>query len=305
MVDSNIKAVLEKQGYRLVGSHSAVKVCAWTRKSLVDKGVCYKQQFYGIECHRCLQMTPAVSWCTQKCLFCWRNTEQTIGTKLDNVDKPADIIDGAIAAQKKLLTGFGGLSADKVNKQKYLEAQKPNQAAISLSGEPTIYPYIGELIEEFDNRGFTTFLVTNGTLPERLTNLKKLPTQLYLSIDAPNEKTYDRVCNPLSRGNWEKLNETINLFPSLNTRKVVRITAVKDLNMADPEGYAKLLTTAEPDYIEIKSYMFIGSSRKRLTFENMPSFPEIQSFSEKIAQLTGYKIKDYKRDSRVVLLSKK
>lgn len=305
MIDKNIKSVLEKQKYRLVGAHSAVKVCSWTRKSLVDQGFCYKQQFYGIDCHRCLQMTPAVSWCTQKCLFCWRNTEQTIGSELKEYDEPSYIIDEAIKAQRLLLTGFGGMSEDKVNKRKYREAQNPNQAAISLSGEPTIYPKIGELIEEFDNRGFTTFLVTNGTLPNRLANLKKMPTQLYLSMDAPTEKIYNFVCNPIGKKNWEKLNETIKLFPSLDTRKVVRITAVKGLNMLNPEGYAKLLSIAEPDYLEIKSYMFVGGSRMRLSFENMPTFPEIQSFAEEISKHCGYKMKDYKRDSRVVLLTKK
>lgn len=304
-IDKNIKSILEKQQYRVIGRHSAVKICAWTRKSIVDKGFCYKQKFYGIECHRCLQMTPAVCWCTQKCLFCWRNTEQTIGTELKEYDEPAYIIDEAIKAQRLLLTGFGGLPEDKVNKRKYREAQNPNQAAISLSGEPTIYPKIGELIEEFDSRGFTTFLVTNGTLPERLINLKKMPTQLYLSMDAPTEKIYNKVCNPLRKNNWEKINETIKLFPKLNTRKAVRITAVKGLNMVNPEEYSKLLLTAEPDYIEVKSYMFVGGSRMRLSFENMPTFPEIQSFAEEISKHTGYKIRDYKRDSRVVLLTKK
>jgi len=78
MLTNDIKKVLEKQHYKLAGRHSAVKLCTWTKKSIRDKGSCYKQQFYGIESHRCLQMTPAVSWCTQKCLFCWSNIEQTL-----------------------------------------------------------------------------------------------------------------------------------------------------------------------------------------------------------------------------------
>jgi len=304
MIDSDVKAVLERQHYRIVGRHSAVKICAWTRKAISGKGFCYKQQFYGISSHRCLQMTPAVSWCTQKCMFCWRNVEKTLGTCLEECDEPAYIIDAAIEAQRLLLTGFAG-QGEKLDKNKYAEAQNPNQAAISLAGEPTIYPKIGELVTEFKRRGFTTFLVTNGTLPERLASLETLPTQLYLSIAAPDEKTYRKVCNPSGPDNWRKINETIALFPSLDTKKAVRITAVKGFNMFSAEEYAKLIERASPDYVEVKSYMFVGGSRMRLALDNMPSFPEIQSFAQTLSQLLGYEIKDHKRDSRVILLSKR
>ena len=37
------KELLNKQ-YGLAGSHSAVQICAWTRKSLRGKGSCYKQK---------------------------------------------------------------------------------------------------------------------------------------------------------------------------------------------------------------------------------------------------------------------
>lgn len=303
MIDDNIKAVLEKQHYRMAGRHSAVKLCTWTKKSIRDKGFCYKQQFYGIESHRCLQMTPSVLWCTQKCIFCWRNVEQTIGAQLSDCDEPGDVIDASIAAQRKLLSGYGGVP-DMINKKKFREAQDPNQAAISLAGEPTTYPQIGGLVSEFKRRGFTTFLVTNGTLPERIRRLETLPTQLYLSLDAPDEEIYRKTCNPQSPKNWENIRETIRLFPSLDTRKVIRVTAVKDINMLRPEAYAKLMEEAQPDYVEVKSYMFVGGSRRRLSLENMPSFPELERFADRLSEAIGYAVKDYKRDSRVILLSK-
>ena len=46
------KKNLEKQGYRVVGNNSAVKICNWTKKSLTDKGVCYKEKFYGIKSNK-------------------------------------------------------------------------------------------------------------------------------------------------------------------------------------------------------------------------------------------------------------
>jgi tRNA wybutosine-synthesizing protein 1 len=247
-------------------------------------------------------MTPAVAWCTQKCIFCWRNVEQTIGTGLERFDDPVEIVNDSITAQRRLLSGFGGIP-DRINKRKFKEAQNPNQAAISLAGEPTIYPKISDLMEELKKRDFTTFLVTNGTLPERVESLDPLPTQLYLSLDAPDEKIYRRMCNPIISDGWERIKQTLNLFPSLDTRKVVRITLVKGFNMLQVRGYSNLIQAAEPDFVEVKAYMFLGGSRRRLSLENMPSFDDVKRFSEELSEKLGYDVKDEKRDSRVVLLA--
>jgi len=222
---------------------------------------------------------------------------------LERFDDPSKIVENSIMAQRQLLSGYGGIP-DRINKKKFEEAQNPNQVAISLSGEPTIYPRISDLIEEFNRRDFTTFLVTNGTLPERLESLDPLPTQLYLSLDAPDEEIYKRVCNPIIPDGWRKINETLNLFPSLNTRRVIRLTAVKGLNMVGVEKYSNLIRIAEPDFVEVKAYMFLGGSRRRLTLENMPSFDDVRRFSEELSEELGYGIKDQKEDSRVVLLTR-
>jgi tRNA wybutosine-synthesizing protein 1 len=298
-----LKPLLERQRYKLAGNHSAVKLCHWARKSIMDEGYCYKQQFYGIKSHRCLQMTPAVGWCTHKCVFCWRMVEYTLGTQLDKVDDPNFIIDECLKMQKKFVMGFGGIP-DRINQKKFKEAQQPNQAAISLVGEPMIYPRMGELLKEFHNRKFTTFLVSNGTFPERIETLDEMPTQFYLSIDAPDEKTYKRVDNPLIKDGWQKIQKTLELMKDLETKTAVRLTLVKGWNMNDIEEYAKLIQKAEPDFIEAKAFMLVGGSRRRMTVENMPTHEEVREFSERLAEILGYKIKDEKQDSRVVLITR-
>ncbi|GAI32051.1 unnamed protein product, partial [marine sediment metagenome] len=180
-------AELERAGYRFVGKHKhgAVKVCHWTRKSLLERGSCYKEQFYGrelgMQSHRCLQFTPSLPFCDHRCIYCWRNINVTHSNWVGEVDEPADILDGAISAQRKLLSGFGG-NPD-VNKKKLKEAQEPKHCAISLAGEPTLYPKINELVEECSRRGMTSFLVTNGMHPEVLEHISE-PTQLYISVVA-------------------------------------------------------------------------------------------------------------------------
>lgn len=72
--------------------------------------------------------------------------------------------------------------------------------------------------------------------------------------------------------------------------------------MENPEEYAKLIKKANPDYVEIKAYMCVGSSRERLTLDNMPTFQEIKEFAQKIGDNCGKKIINESEISRVVLL---
>ncbi|ASJ03314.1 wyosine biosynthesis protein TYW1 [Thermococcus profundus] len=300
-----IANLFRKQHYALVGRHSSVKLCHWLKESIKHDRFCYKQKFYGIHSHRCLQMTPVTAWCTHNCIFCWRPMEGFLGTELPQPwDDPAFIVEESIKAQRKLLVGYKGMP--NINMKKFEEAWNPRHAAISLSGEPMLYPYMGDLVEEFHKRGFTTFIVTNGTVPERLEEMKKedkLPTQLYVSLTAPDIETYNRVNVPMIPDGWERIKETLRLMNDAQTRTVIRMTLVKGENMSNPEGYAKLIKLANPMFVEAKAYMFVGFSRNRLTINNMPRHEEIKAFAEELLKyLPGYHLEDEYEPSRVVLL---
>ncbi len=293
---------LESSGYRFVGSHNhaAAKICHWTKQSILDKGVCYKEKFYGIESHRCLQMAPAVPNCQQKCEFCWRDLSYTQTQWEGEYDDPKTIIDEAVKAQNNLLCGFFG--NDKANKEKLEESKTPTNAAISLAGEPMLYPEIDELIAEFNRRNFTTFVVSNGQCVDKLKNLENEPYQLYLSLDAPTKKIYNDVCQPQISEGWDNLNQSLDTLASFNSSTCIRTTCVKGRNMTNPEKYAELIKKASPDFVEIKAYMCVGSSRHRLTPDNMPTFDEVKSFAQKIGENCGKKIVNESEVSRVVLL---
>ncbi|MGL6297662.1 MAG: 4-demethylwyosine synthase TYW1 [Methanobacteriaceae archaeon] len=296
------KMKLEKSGYRFVGNHNhaATKICHWTKKSILDEGYCYKQKFYGIDSHRCLQMSPAIPFCHQKCSFCWRDLSMTKSEWIGDYDEPGDIIDQSIAAQNNLLCGFFG--NDKSNPKKLEESKTPNNAAISLAGEPMLYPDISGLIREFNKRNFTTFLVTNGLMSEKLTNLEVEPTQVYVSLDAGDEKTYKNLCNPQINNAWEELNKSLDSLSSFSSRTCIRTTCVKEKNMENPEEFGKLIEKANPKYVEIKAYMCVGYSRQRLTLDNMPEFKEVIDFAQKVAETCGKEIVNESEVSRVVLL---
>lgn len=292
-----------KQGYRIIGKNSAIKICLWTKKSLLGRGECYKSKFYGISSWRCLQFTPSLFHCTHQCLFCWRRVEATLDPQEElPPDDPEEIIEKAVLAQRELLSGFKG--NPEVDLSKWREAQSPRHAAISLAGEPTLYPLLNSLLEEFHRRGFTTFLVSNGTMPERLEKLEVEPTQLYLTLPAPDESTYSRICRPRIQEGWRRLNLSLELLPSFSCRKVLRLTLVRGLNLKNPEGYAKLIEKAEPHYLEPKGYFPVGYSRQRLGPAFMPAHVEIRAFAEELEKLTGYRIVDEVPISSVVLMKK-
>jgi tRNA wybutosine-synthesizing protein 1 len=301
--------LFKKQKYQLINEHSAVKKCRWLHQSLTQNRYCYKQKFYGIQSHRCIQMTPSLI-CNMQCKFCWRihpneDLKPPLNFLIQKWSNPEEIVEECIKAQKRILSGYKDqVKKGKIDGKKYFEALNPKHAAISLDGEPTLYPKLSELIQEFHKKNFTTFLVTNGTKPEVLKNLSEEPTQLYLSIYAPNKKVFMNLCKPVNINFWDKINESLELLSSFKCPTVIRLTLVKGENMEDLDGYAKLIEKASPTYIEPKAYMFVGYSRLRLKFENMPSYEEVKAFSEKLAEKTSYNIIDESKESRVILLSK-
>ncbi len=178
MESTTSEKTLTHQGYHLVGS-GAVKPCLWLNRSMRGGDQCYKHHFYGISSHRCVQMTPTLE-CNHLCLHCWRPIDDPRSGK--EPMEPAELLEGILQGQKKFLSGYGG--AKTTDQERLAEAREPRHVAISLMGEPTLYPYLKELIDLISRRGMTSFLVSNATHPEVLEELR--PTQLYLSLNAPD-----------------------------------------------------------------------------------------------------------------------
>lgn len=301
---------LEKQGYHILGNRGAYKACQWQKKALLHDTSCYKQRFYGIQSHRCLQMTPVVDKCTQSCEFCWRVTPSDIGVSWNQTDMSNTVVmpvnelmDAVLMANLRSLGGYNPEAGAMVSERKYKEARDPKHVAISLAGEPTLYPLLSDLIDEIHQRGMTSFLVTNGTQPDVLSTMS-LPTQLYVTLAAADESTYKTLCKPGLRDGWNRILQSQETMQSLDTRTVNRLTMVANRNMHDVREYSKLIEIGEPDFIEVKGYMFLGSSRDRLDQTNVPTHREIYAFSEKLATLTGYYLSGEQVESRVVLLSR-
>lgn len=279
----DLRERLEDQSYYLVGNHSGVKLCHWLKHDLKETGTCYKNKFYGIESYRCMQVSPALTWCTERCSFCWRSESYAMGDDMSQIEHedPRDIVMEMITGQQKLISGYGGNS--KVDREKWEKANIPKHVAISLSGEPTLYKHLDDFLGVCHELGMTTFLVTNGTQPKVLEELDNLPTQLYLTLAGASPEVHSAITRPFNpKEAWNSLMETIELMPSLNTRKVVRMTLVKGKNMVEPEKYADLFFKAEAHFLEAKGFVSVGDARANYGYERMPRLEDIIEFSEEI-----------------------
>jgi len=295
MQDTMAEKTLARQGYHLVGS-GAVKPCLWLNRSMRGGDQCYKNHFYGIASHRCVQMTPTLE-CNHLCLHCWRPIDDPIPGK--EPMEPAELLEGILRGQQRFISGYGGSST--TDPVRLVEAREPKHMAISLMGEPTLYPYLKEFIDLVSRRGMTSFLVSNAARPEVLAELR--PTQLYLSLNAPDEERYRRICNP-TKDLWPRILESLELLKEHRCRSVIRMTLVRGQNMVGLEDYARLIGDAEPDFVELKAYMHLGRSRTRLERTAMPQHSEILALADSLAGLLGYHLEADVPLSRVALLSR-
>src|ERR687891_1138738 len=308
-ISSSTKSKLQKAKYG-VYNHSAVELCHWTKKSFANEGNCYKHKFYGISTHRCMEMTPTAMNCENRCIYCWRPTEfyDTLQMPAHLVDEPDVIVHELMKERERLLSGYYG---NKKNDAKRLdESLLPAHYAISLSGEPTMYPKLPQLIKYLKSLKATKsiFLVTNGQEPAMLRRLAyedALPTQLYLSTNATNRKMFHLINRPRHRDGWERWYESLEFLASAETRTVLRMTMIRGYNeeISNAEDFAQIVSRANPHFVEIKSYMHIGMSVQRLDKINMLEMSEIRTFVDYLVnKLPSFFIMDESEISRIVVL---
>ncbi|GAA0153363.1 lyase [Lithospermum erythrorhizon] len=304
MVTPVLRANLEKQGYKIIGSHSGVKICRWTKSQLRGRGGCYKHSFYGIDSHRCMEATPSLA-CANKCVFCWRHHTNPVAKSWQwKMDNPLEIVNTAIDLHTKMIKQMKGVPG--VKTELLLEGLSPRHCALSLVGEPIMYPEINSLVDELHRRRISTFLVTNAQFPEKILSLRPL-TQLYVSVDAATKDTLKAIDRPLFGDFWERFLDSLKALKEKQQRTVYRLTLVKGWNVEDIDAYSKLFSVGNPDFIEIKGVTYCGSSAtSKLTMENVPWHADVKEFSEALSQKSNgeYEVACEHVHSCCVLLAK-
>lgn len=276
---------LTKQGYTIVGSHSGVKICRWTKSALRGRGSCYKNSFYGIKSHLCMETTPSLS-CSNKCVFCWRHGTNPVGTTWRwKVDPPEMIFEGVKEGHYrkiKLMRGVPGVRAER-----FQEAMRIRHCGLSLVGEPIFYPHINAFLGLLHKEHISSFLVCNAQHPDQLANLDRV-TQLYVSIDAADRDSLRRIDRPLHRDFWERFMRCLDILKEKRDmqRTVYRLTLVKGFNVDEAvKGYADLIERGLPCFIEVKGVTYCGTATSAgagLTMKNVPFYHEVVEFVQSL-----------------------
>ncbi|XP_044090006.1 S-adenosyl-L-methionine-dependent tRNA 4-demethylwyosine synthase TYW1-like isoform X2 [Neovison vison] len=249
MITPALREALTRQGYQLIGSHSGVKLCRWTKSMLRGRGGCYKHTFYGIESHRCMETTPSLA-CANKCVFCWRHHTNPVGTEWRwKMDQPEVILKEAIENHQSMIKQFKGVPG--VKEERFEEGMMVKHCALSLVGEPIMYPEINRFLTLLHECKISSFLVTNAQFPVEIRNLKPV-TQLYVSVDASTKDSLKKIDRPLFKDFWQRFLDSLKALAAKQQRTVYRLTLVKAWNVDELQAYAELVSLGNPDFIEVK-----------------------------------------------------
>uniref|UniRef100_A0A3Q1F4D1 S-adenosyl-L-methionine-dependent tRNA 4-demethylwyosine synthase TYW1 n=1 Tax=Acanthochromis polyacanthus TaxID=80966 RepID=A0A3Q1F4D1_9TELE len=283
MITPALREALTKQGYKLIGSHSGVKLCRWTKSMLRGRGGCYKHTFYGIESHRCMETTPSLA-CANKCVFCWRHHTNPVGTewrwKMDPAEK---ILQDAVEKHQNMIRQFRGVPG--VKPERYEEGLSVKHCALSLVGEPIMYPEINAFIRLLHFHRISSFLVTNAQFPQEIRSLVPV-TQLYVSVDASTKDSLKKIDRPLFKDFWPRFLGSLRALGEKRQRTVYRLTLVKAWNVEEMQAYSELIALGQPDFIEVKGVTYCGeSSASSLTMANVPWHQEVVAFVQQLADM--------------------
>uniref|UniRef100_A0A4W6CWS1 S-adenosyl-L-methionine-dependent tRNA 4-demethylwyosine synthase TYW1 n=1 Tax=Lates calcarifer TaxID=8187 RepID=A0A4W6CWS1_LATCA len=283
MITPALREALTKQGYKLIGSHSGVKLCRWTKSMLRGRGGCYKHTFYGIESHRCMETTPSLA-CANKCVFCWRHHTNPVGTewrwKMDPAEK---ILQDAVEKHQNMIRQFRGVPG--VKPERYEEGLAVKHCALSLVGEPIMYPEINTFIRLLHSHHISSFLVTNAQFPQEIRSLEPV-TQLYVSVDASTKDSLKKIDRPLFKDFWPRFLDSLKALGEKRQRTVYRLTLVKAWNVEEMQAYSELIALGQPDFIEVKGVTYCGeSSASSLTMANVPWHQEVVAFVQQLADM--------------------
>lgn len=82
------------------------------------------------------------------------------------IDDPEELFKAAIKNHQQMIKQMKGVPG--VDPKRYEEAFTVRHCALSLVGEPIIYPYINNYIDLLHSHNISSFMVTNAQFPDKI-----------------------------------------------------------------------------------------------------------------------------------------
>uniref|UniRef100_A0A3B5LPT7 Flavodoxin-like domain-containing protein n=1 Tax=Xiphophorus couchianus TaxID=32473 RepID=A0A3B5LPT7_9TELE len=197
-----------------------------------------------------------------------RHHTNPVGTewrwKMDPAEK---ILQDSLEKHQNMIRQFRGVPG--VKPERYEEGLAAKHCALSLVGEPIMYPEINTFLRLLHSHHISSFLVTNAQFPEEIRNLVPV-TQLYVSVDASTKDSLKKIDRPLFKDFWPRFLDCLRALGEKKQRTVYRLTLVKAWNVEELQAYAELIALGQPDFIEVKRLFPTGvSSQASLTMQQV------------------------------------
>ena len=104
-----------------------------------------------------METTPSLA-CANKCVFCWRHHSNPVGTEWKwAMDEPELILEGALENHYKMIKQMKGVPG--VLPERYQEGFQVKHCALSLVGEPIMYPEINKYLDLLHSKSISSFMV--------------------------------------------------------------------------------------------------------------------------------------------------
>jgi wyosine [tRNA(Phe)-imidazoG37] synthetase (radical SAM superfamily) len=159
-----------------------------------------------------IDLSPALKQCNFDCLYCELAPSAT-------TDEQKNVVDVSTI----------------INELKEHLHDKIDVITITANGEPTLYPYLDELIDELNKikNGTQTLILTNSStlVNEKVFNSLLKLDQVKLSLDAVSNSVFKRIDRPHVNIEIEQIVQKVIKFSKVYKGKLfIEILFVKDLN---------------------------------------------------------------------------
>ncbi|WP_201352647.1 radical SAM protein [Hydrogenimonas urashimensis] len=184
-----------------------------------------------------IDLSPGEKQCNYDCLYCELAAAKAVET-IENPPTVDEIMSELEAALK--------------------EHPDIDVITITANGEPTLYPFLDELIDRINSvkNGYKTLILTNAStihLSRIQKALAKLDT-VKLSLDCATPECFKKLDRPVKSVDLEKIIEGIRQFRKIYKGELVlEILMVKGINTTDNEieAFNRILPTLGADRIDI------------------------------------------------------
>ena len=95
------------------------------------------------------------------------------------MDQPEFLIEQSIEKHRAMINQCKGVPG--VVPERFEQAFNVKHCALSLVGEPIIYPQINRFLDLLHDQGISSFMVTNAQFPKEIRELKVRHSSLFLS----------------------------------------------------------------------------------------------------------------------------